>query len=50
MDLSTIQFKINNKTYKSRQAFCEDLELIVRNCLTYNGDDTCKWQFYKKNY
>jgi hypothetical protein len=42
MDLSTVQLKINNKTYKSRLAFCQDLQLIVDNCLTYNGDDTCK--------
>lgn len=42
MDLSTIQLKINNKIYKSRREFIDDLELIVQNCLTYNGDDTCK--------
>ena len=46
MDLATIQTKLNNKDYKSRQAFCDDLELIVKNCLTYNGEDTCK----KKKY
>lgn len=45
MDLSTIQQKLNNKSYKSRQTFCDDLELIVKNCLTYNGDDTCESQF-----
>lgn len=43
MDLSTIQLKINNKIYKSRREFISDLELIVQNCLTYNGDDTCKY-------
>jgi hypothetical protein len=42
MDLSTIQLKINSKTYKSRQAFVDDLELIVNNCLSYNGEDSCK--------
>ena len=49
MDLSTIQHRINNKTYKTRQTFIDDLELIVNNCLTYNGDDSCKRfiiQFY----
>jgi len=43
MELTTIQFKINSKTYKSRQAFIDDMELIVKNCLTYNGEDTCKF-------
>lgn len=42
MDLSTVQLKVNKKAYKTRQEFCQDLELIVQNCLTYNGDDTCK--------
>ena len=41
MDLSTVQLKVNNKAYKSRQAFCQDLQQIVHNCLTYNGEDTC---------
>ncbi|CAF0825160.1 unnamed protein product [Brachionus calyciflorus] len=40
MDLSTVQLKINNKVYKSRKEFVADLELIVKNCMTYNGDDT----------
>ena len=42
MDLSTIQLRINSKAYKSRQAFVQDLELIVENCITYNGEDSCK--------
>ena len=42
IDLSTIQERVNNKAYKSRQSFLDDLELIVINCLTYNGQDTCK--------
>ena len=45
MDLSTVQVKVNNKTYKSRQEFLDDLELIVKNCLQYNGDDTCELKF-----
>lgn len=44
MDLSTVQLKINNKVYKSRIEFVSDLDLLVQNCLTYNGDDT----FYGK--
>ena len=42
MDLSTVQLRINSKVYKSRQAFVQDLELIVENCLTYNGEDSCE--------
>ena len=42
MDLSTIQLRINTKAYKSRQAFVTDLELVVKNCLSYNGEDSCK--------
>ncbi len=42
MNLSTIQLKINSKTYKKRTEFVNDLGLIVNNCLTYNGDDSCK--------
>jgi hypothetical protein len=45
MDLSTVQLKINSKTYKSRLDFCTDLELIVNNCFQYNGQDTCKFNF-----
>ncbi len=46
MDLSTVQLKINSKTYKSRLDFCTDLELIVNNCIQYNGQDTCKFILY----
>jgi hypothetical protein len=42
MNLSTIQLKINSKTYKKRAEFVNDLDLIVSNCSTYNGDDSCK--------
>ena len=45
MDLATIQLRINSKTYKSRQAFVNDLELVVKNCLSYNGEDSCKLIF-----
>jgi hypothetical protein len=43
MDLSQIQTKISKKVYKSKQEFSDDLELIAQNCLTYNGDDSCKF-------
>ncbi len=42
IDLSTIQLRINKKVYKSRSEFCNDMVLIVHNCLKYNGDDSCK--------
>ena len=44
MDLNTIQLRINKKVYKSRAEFQDDLELIVSNCLKYNGDES----FYGK--
>jgi hypothetical protein len=45
MDLSTIQLRINSKTYKSRQAFVRDMDLIVKNCFAYNGEESCKCHF-----
>ena len=45
MDLTQLQSKVSNKAYKSRDSFVTDMDLIVRNCLTYNGEDTCKSNF-----
>ena len=40
IDLSTIEKKLNNDFYKSRQMFLADLELMFENCRSYNGSDT----------
>ena len=45
VDLSLVQAKVNDLGYKSRQAFMDDLEQIVADCFTYNGEDTCKCLF-----
>ncbi|CAF4421432.1 unnamed protein product, partial [Adineta steineri] len=38
IDLSTIQDKINNKTYVNNSSeFIRDIELMVANCEQYNG-------------
>ena len=42
MDLSTIEDKLNKKTYKSRKEFIEDFELMWENCEEYNGPDSGK--------
>lgn len=38
MNLTYIQKKVNKKSYESLQEFLEDVDLIVRNALTYNPD------------
>jgi transcription initiation factor TFIID subunit 1 len=37
IDLETIKAKINAKSYKSRDEFVGDFELLYNNCLAYNG-------------
>jgi transcription initiation factor TFIID subunit 1 len=37
IDLETINYKISNKRYKSRDEFIHDFELLYNNSLTYNG-------------
>jgi len=36
MDLSTVQAKIDNGMYGTRQEFADDIRLIVSNCKTFN--------------
>ncbi|XBW38150.1 hypothetical protein QEN19_003746 [Hanseniaspora menglaensis] len=38
MDLNTMLRKLRNIRYQSKQEFVEDLNLIWKNCLTYNTD------------
>ncbi|KAG5860308.1 putative histone acetyltransferase [Encephalitozoon hellem] len=44
MDLSTMASKLKGNEYKYIEAFIDDVNLMVNNCLTYNGRDT---QYYK---
>ncbi|OBA25599.1 hypothetical protein HANVADRAFT_53814, partial [Hanseniaspora valbyensis NRRL Y-1626] len=38
MDLNTVLRKLRNIRYRSKQEFVDDLNLIWKNCLTYNTD------------
>ena len=40
MDLMTINARIDNGHYSSRQEFVDDVRLIVNNCYTFNGRDS----------
>ena len=41
MDLSTMLKKVKQKQYKSKWEFNQDLELIWKNCYTYNAAKVC---------
>lgn len=38
MDLSTIEKKLNVNAYENKQQFFDDFNLIVANCIKFNGD------------
>ncbi|RKP34890.1 Bromodomain-containing protein, partial [Dimargaris cristalligena] len=38
MDLGTMSKKLKNLQYPSKAAFVHDLDLIYKNCFTYNSD------------
>jgi hypothetical protein len=40
MDLSTMEKKLNDGLYTSKELFLEDFNLIVKNCLIYNDENT----------
>lgn len=44
MDLQTMEMKIKNSEYNSLEAFENDFNLMISNCLAYNSKDTI---FYK---
>jgi len=44
MDLSVIRVKIDRKAYKTLELFDNDVQLMLRNCFTYNNDMS---QIYK---
>lgn len=42
MDMATIERKLNDKVYATREAFIEDFTLMFDNCHAYNGADSGK--------
>ncbi|PAA82498.1 hypothetical protein BOX15_Mlig009081g3 [Macrostomum lignano] len=40
MDLATLQDKVNAKTYRNRDEFLSDVQLILDNCIAYNRDSS----------
>ncbi|KAF1741561.1 hypothetical protein MXB_584 [Myxobolus squamalis] len=39
MDLDTIRTKCSNNEYSNRSLFMKDVDLILNNCITYNGSN-----------
>ena len=44
MDFSTMRKKVDDHQYRSFDEFSDDFDLIIRNCMDYNEDDT---MYYK---
>jgi bromodomain-containing factor 1 len=40
MDLSTMKRKLAENQYRSAQAFVDDIHLICRNAMTFNGENS----------
>lgn len=43
MALCRMEKKLNERVYKKRQEFVDDFDLIVTNCVEFNGKDSGKW-------
>ena len=49
MDLSKMEEKLENGSYKSLTQFKKDFRLIVDNCRQYNGSENGKRYFIESN-
>jgi len=44
MDLGTMKYKLNTVKYHNTEEFLEDLQLIFKNCYTYNSENADEYK------
>ncbi len=48
MDLKSMTYKLDNRHYPSREAFCNHFELMITNAKTYNAPGSLVYQESEK--